>query len=92
MLMHTLSKKNEENQRTNNPLQMPIGPITRARAKKLQEAFNELVKEFIWVNPTFKEESKSNQVFEGIEANKEVQKSINVIIAIEGNNSHDFST
>ena len=44
---------------------MPIGPITRARAKKLQEAFNGLVK-FIWANPTFKEELKSNQVFEGI--------------------------
>ena len=52
---------------------MPIGPITRARAKKLQEAFNGLVK-FIWANPTFKEELKSNQVFEGIGTNKEVQK------------------
>ena len=28
-------------------LKMLIGPITRARAKKLQEAFNGLVNEFI---------------------------------------------
>ena len=63
------------------------GPIIRARAKKLQEALNGLV---IWPNPAFKEEPKLNQAFEGIGANKEVQKSINIIIAIDGNNSHDF--
>ena len=57
---------------------MSIGPITRARAKKLQESLNGLVKEFIWANPVFKEEPKSNQAFEGIRANKEVQKSINM--------------
>ena len=60
----------DENQRTKDPLQMPIGPITRARVKKLQEAFNGLVKEFIWANPA----SKSNQAIEGIGVNKEVQK------------------
>ena len=49
-----------------------------------------LVKEFIWANPSFKEEPKSNQVFEGIGANKEVQKSKNIIMAIDGNNPHDF--
>ena len=48
------------------------------------------MKEFIWANLAFKEESKSNQVFEGIEANKEVHKSINIIMAIDGNNPHDF--
>ena len=69
---------------------MPIGSITRARAKKLQEALNGLVKEFIWANPAFKEEPKSNQAFEGIGSNKEVQKSINIIMAIDGNNPHDF--
>ena len=41
----------DENQRTNDPLQSQIGPITRARAQKLQEAFNGLMKEFIWANP-----------------------------------------
>ena len=69
---------------------MPIGPITRARAKKSQEALNGLVKRFIWANSTFKEESKSNQVFEGIGANKEVHMSINIIMAIDGNNPHDI--
>ena len=33
-----------ENQSTKDLLQMPIGPITRARVKKLQEALNGLVK------------------------------------------------
>ena len=80
----------DENQSTNDFLQMPIGSITRAKAKKFQEAFNGLMKKFIWANPTFKEEPKSNQVIEGIGANKEVQKSINIIIAIDGNNPHDF--
>ena len=78
------------NQSTKDLLQMPIQPITRARPKKLQEALNGLVKEFISANPPFKEETKSNKAFEGIGANKEVQKSINIIIAIDGNNPHDF--
>ena len=51
---------------------MPIELITRSRAKKLQEALNGLVKEFIWANPAFKKEPKSNQSFKGIGANKEV--------------------
>ena len=44
-----------QNQSTKDPLQIRIGSITRARAKKLQETLNGLVKEFIWANPTFKE-------------------------------------
>ena len=69
---------------------MPIWSIIRARAKKLQEALNGLMKEFIWVNTDFKEELKSNQAFEGIGANKEVQKSINMIMVVDSNNPHDF--
>ena len=61
-----------QNQSKKDPLQMPVGPITRGRSKKLQETLNGLVKEFIWANPTFKEEPKSNQAFEGIGANDEV--------------------
>ena len=53
---------------------MSIGLITRERAKKHQEAFNGPMKEFIWANPAFKEEPKSNKAFEGVGANKEVQK------------------
>ena len=37
----------DENQSTKDPLQMPIRPITKARAKKLQGALNGFVKEFI---------------------------------------------
>ena len=36
----------DENQSTKVPLQMSIGPITRARSKMLQKAFNGLVMEF----------------------------------------------
>ena len=61
-------------------------PNARARAKKkLQRAFNGLVKEIILAKPFFKEESKSNQAFEVIGANKEVQKSMNVIMDVDGN-------
>ena len=81
---------NDENQSIKDPLQMLIRPITRARAKKLQGTFNGLVKKFIWANPTFKKEPKSNQTFEETGANKEVQESINVIMTIDGNNPHDF--
>ena len=48
------------------------------------------MKEFIWANPTFEEGPKSKKAFEGIGANKEVQKSINMIMAIDDNKSHDF--
>ena len=38
--------------------------------------------EFIWANLAYKEDPKSNQTFEGIGANKKVQKSINVIMLL----------
>ena len=40
------------------------------------------MKEFIWANLSFKENVKSNQAFEGIRANKKVQKSINIIMVV----------
>ena len=52
---------------------MPIGPITRARAKKFQEALDGLMKEFIWPNPTSQEEFQPSQAFGGIRANKSSQ-------------------
>ena len=58
---------NDENQSTNDLLQIQIRPITRVRAKKLQEACNGLVNEFIWANLAFKEEFNSNQAFEELE-------------------------
>ena len=41
-----------QTQSAEEPLQMPVGPITRARAKKFQETLNGLMKKFIWANPT----------------------------------------
>jgi len=38
---------NTKRNHTNTPLEVPIGPITRVRAKKLKEALNELVQN-IW--------------------------------------------
>ena len=69
---------------------MPVGPIIRARAKKFQEALNGLMKEFIWANPTLQEEFGPSQAYEGIRANKEVQKIINIIKVIDGDHPHEF--
>ena len=69
---------------------MPIGPITRARAKKFHEALNGLMKEFIWANPTLQEEFGLSQAFRGIRANKKAQKTINIIKAIDGDHPHEF--
>jgi len=38
---------NTKRNHANNPLEVPIGPITRAKAKKLKEALNGLVQN-IW--------------------------------------------
>ena len=78
------------NQSIKHPLQMLIRLIIGVRAEKLQETLSELIKEFIWINRTLKEEPKSNQVFEGIRVIKDVQKSINMIMVVDGNNPHDF--
>ena len=69
---------------------MLIRPITRARAKKFQETLNGLMKKVFWANPTLQEEFGSSQAFRGIRANKEVQKIINIIKAIDGDHPHKF--
>ena len=51
-------------------LQMPIVPITRARAKMFQEALNGLMKEFIWANPTLQEKFGPSQALRGIRPTK----------------------
>jgi len=38
---------NTKRNHANNPLEVPIGLITRARAKKLKEALNELVQNIL---------------------------------------------
>ena len=80
----------DQTQGAEEPLQKPVGTITRARAKKFQEALNRLMKEFIWANPTLQEEFGPSQAFGGIRANKEVQKIINIIKAIYGDHPHKF--
>ena len=48
-LLDTLYDEDQSNTKRNHvtgPLEVPIGPITRARAKKLKEALNELVQKF----------------------------------------------
>ena len=69
---------------------MSIGPITRAKAKKLKEALNGIMKEFIWANPTLQEEFGPSQAFGGIRVNKEVQNIINIIKAIDDDHPYKF--
>ena len=80
-----------QTQSAEEPLQIPVGPITRTRPKKFQEALNGLMKEFIWANPTLEEEFRQSLSFGGIITNKEVQKIINVIKAIDGDPPHELS-
>lgn len=74
----------------NDQLQILIGSIPRTRAKKLQEALDELMKEFICSHLALQEESKSNHVFGGIGVIKDDKKSINIIKTTKGDNPHDF--
>ena len=76
--------------RIKDPLQMPIGPITRARAKKLQDAINGLVKEFIWANPALEKELIMDQSSKECNSIKDGQKAFNAILAIEGNDEDIF--
>ena len=55
-----------QTQSAKEPLQILIGPIMKARAKKFQEALNGLMKEFIWANLTLQEEFGPSQAFGGI--------------------------
>ena len=63
---------------------MPIRPITRARAKKLQDAINGIVKEFVWANPTLEKELIMDQSSKECNSIKDGQKAFNAILAIEG--------
>ena len=69
---------------------MLVGPITRARVKKFQEALNGLMKEFVWANQTLQEEFGPSKDFGGIGAKKEVQKIINIFKATDGDHPHEF--
>ena len=45
--MYTVSDENHK--AFKDPLRVPVGPITKARSKKIKEALNELIQE-IWAN------------------------------------------
>ena len=66
---------NDENQQAfKNPLHVPVGPITKARSKKIKEAFNGLIQE-IWVDSNVGHSKLGPKEDEGV---------INLIQAIEG--------
>ena len=66
---------NDENQKAlKDPLHVPVGPITRARSKKLKEALNGLIQE-IWVNSNIGHSKHGPKEDEGV---------TNLIQAIEG--------
>ena len=69
---------------------MPIRPITRARAKKLQDAINGIVKEFIWANPALEKDPTMDQSSKECNSIKDGQQALNVILAIEGNDQGIF--
>ena len=66
---------NDENQQAfKDPLHVPIGPITRARSKKIKEALNGLIQE-IWAGSKVGHSKLGPKEDEGV---------INLIQAIEG--------
>ena len=69
---------------------MLIGPITRARAKKLQDAINRLFKVFIWANPALEKQPTMDQSSKECNSIKDGQKALNVILVIEGNDQGIF--
>ena len=66
---------NDENQQAfKDPLHVPVGPITRARSKKIKEALNGLIQE-IWADSNMGHSKLGPKEDEGV---------INLIQAIEG--------
>ena len=70
--------KDDENQQAfKDPLHVPVGPITKARSKKIKEAtLNGLIQE-IWVNSNTGHSKFGPKEYEGV---------INLIQSIEGYN------
>ena len=67
--------KNDENQQAfKDLLHVPVGPITKARSKKIKEALNGLIQE-IWADSNARHSKFSPKEDEGV---------INLIQAIEG--------
>ena len=72
---HFEERGNDENQQAlNDPLHVLVGPITKARSKKIKEALNGLIQE-IWANSNARHSKLGPKKDEGV---------INLIQAIEG--------
>ena len=63
---------------SNEPLQIPSGPITRARAKRIKEALNGLVQEVL----------KKQMAFGSTNENEDSMDVINLIWAEDGPKDH----
>ena len=68
-----MSPNDENQQASRDPLHVPVGPITRARFKKIKEALNGLIQE-IWVDSNAGHSKLGPKEDEGV---------INLIQAIE---------
>ena len=69
------SRQPDENHRAfKDPLHVPVGPITKARSKKIKEALNGLIQE-IWADSNTGHSKLDSKEDEGV---------INLIQAIEG--------
>ena len=62
-----LIQANDENQQAplKDPLHVPVGPITRAKSKKIKEALNGLIQD-IWANSTTGHSKLSPKEDEGV--------------------------
>ena len=55
----------ENQQALKDPLHVPVGPITRARSKKIKEALNGLIQE-IWANSNTRHSKLGPKEDEGV--------------------------
>ena len=74
MLVRIITVIDENHKAFKDPLHVPIGPITKARSKKIKEALNGLIQE-IWVDFNARHSNLGP---------KEDECVINLIQAIEG--------
>ena len=70
----SMTMHDENQQAFKDPLHVPVGPITKARSKKIKEALNGLIQE-IWANSKAGHSKLGPKKDEGV---------INLIQAIEG--------
>ena len=74
LTVEMIGPPDENQQAFEDPLYVPVGPITKARSKKIKEAINGLIQE-IWVDSNVGHSKLGPKEDEGV---------INLIEAIEG--------